>query len=681
MSRVAELFAAVLNMSVTASVVAAGVFAVRALLRRAPKIYSYALWSAVLFRMTVPIALPSAVSLLGMLPASGRDETGRLVYVPPGFGLMPQPGTTTGIPAVDRAAGASLPGAVATASVNPMQLVMTAAGIIWVAGMVALLVYGVYAYWRTASRVRTATRVRGRIYETDRIRTPFVFGLLRPKIYVPAGLGDAEFRHIAAHEEAHIFRRDHWVKPIACLALVVHWFNPLLWLSFRAMAKDMEMACDERVLRSLDRSGRQGYAETLLSLSTGGRGWLRAGPLSFGEDHVTSRIKRIVRYRRPGPRVVALVFVVVAALIAGFVADPRLPADRGPEASSGDGAVGTYPVRELLRYKTAYVGDNSRVVALIDLLPLPPGLKRGTVELHTAEAPYGLTTHYREDAGAAASERDAASREALFRRHAAVLFSLIGNVDRIVAIETVDDDAGRSYSYAVNRSEIEAIFGGDVRPQAADEAKLSAYVAEVERQAGASGDPDPAPPTGDSSVVLSTARVDLADGGLLYVKVEMTAGKHETEAEAGGPGGGIYADNYIGTYRIRVVNPALSTPGSTAFVYDGLMEDFRERELNFGGPFDLAIADYNGDGRPDFTLGQWAGSNGAIYHLYTLNDRGEIEKLDTGGEIYVADHRPSVHLDRIDGPGFAASYYDQESGTYRQSVYNWTGDRFVLARP
>ncbi|MBB6670418.1 M56 family metallopeptidase [Cohnella nanjingensis] len=678
MNGLSALFATVLNMSITASYVAVGVFAVRFLLRRAPKIYSYALWSAVLVRMAVPITLTSAFSLLGFLPAGSRDDAGRLAYVPPSIGLMPRPEVSTGIPAVDRTVNASLPEAVAANSVNPMQLVMTAAGIVWISGTILLLAYSLYTYLRTASRVRTATRVRDRVYETDRIASPFVFGLLRPKIYVPVGLEEIELRYIAAHEETHIRRRDHWIKPLAYLALIVHWFNPLLWLSFRSMSKDMEMACDERVLRSLGPDGRHGYSQSLLSLSTGKRDWLQAGPLTFGEDHVTARIKRIVRYRRPGPRAVALVFLAVAALIAGFVADPRSPADRGQASPPSDGAGEVYPVQELLRHQTAYVGDNSRVVALIDLLPLPSGYRRGVVELHTAEAPYGLTIRYEADAktgeGAAVDQSlDSGSQDTLFRRNAAVLFSLIGNVDRISAV--VGEDRG--HPYTVERAEIEAAFGGDVRPHAADETKLSAYVEEVARSAGAAGEPNPAPPAGNEIVLLSSSRVDLANGGILYVNVEMVEGRHETEAEAGGPGGGIYADNYTGTYRLRVVNPALSTQGSTAFIYDGLMEDFGEKTLNFGGKFDLAWADYNGDGQPDFTLGQWAGSNGGIYRLYTLTERGEIVKLDTGGEMYIADHLPSVLLEQLGGNRFAAKYYDQESGEYKQWIYQWDKDKFA----
>ncbi|QHW32063.1 hypothetical protein GZH47_15430 [Paenibacillus rhizovicinus] len=538
------LFIAVLNMSITASYAAIGVLLVRPALKKAPKIYAYALWSAVLVRMVAPVTLSSAFSLFGFLQTGDRTEAGRMVFVPPAVGYMQQPEIATGIATLDRAVNVALPEAIVGSSVNPMQLILWGASLVWAAGAVILLAYSMAVYWRTARSVRTATRIMGNVYESDRIGSPFVFGWIRPNIYVPVGLGERELRFIVAHEQTHIRRRDYLVKPIAYLALIVHWFNPLMWLSFAAMSKDMEMACDEGALQSLGGDNRHGYSQALLLLSTGKRNWLQGGPLTFGENHVTARIKRIVRYRRPGKRAMAFAFIAVAALIAGFVVNPAASA-------------------------------------------------------------------------------------------------------------TINADSGADGNATKNANA--NIGAGDEQP-------------EPERE------PQPQP---DSAYVLSTNRVEPAGGGLYDINVEMVNGNHLSEEEAGGPGGGVYPDNYRGIYRLRVVNPLLSTQGSTASVYQGLSEDFGEQALNFAGRFDLALADYNGDGQLDFTLGQWGGSNGDFYCLYTLNARGKIEKLNTGGELYITDHEPSAPLDQVDGTSFAVKYYDQLSGAYKQHVYRWETDKFV----
>lgn len=264
MSGPATLFTTVLNMSITASYVAIGVMMIRLGLRRAPRVYSYALWSAVLIRLLTPVTFASAFSLLGFLRFDGaQEDPNRLIYVPQAIGQAVQPAVATGIAPIDTLVNRALPAATEAASMNPMQFLVACASTVWLAGVAVLLAHGVYSYVRIAGRVRTATRLRGNVYESDRIHAPFVFGLRKPRIYVPVGLGAAELGYIVAHEETHIRRRDYLVKPLAYVAAAIHWFNPLAWISFRLASKDMEMACDESVLKSLgSEESKAGYSRT-----------------------------------------------------------------------------------------------------------------------------------------------------------------------------------------------------------------------------------------------------------------------------------------------------------------------------------------------------------------------------------------------------------------------------------
>lgn len=676
MSGPTALFATVLNMSITASYVAIGVMMIRLGLRRAPRVYSYALWSAVLIRMLVPVSFAAAISLLGFLRfGGGQADPTRLIYVPQAIGLAERPAVATGIAPLDTLVNGSLPGADATASANPMQLLLDGASVIWLAGVAVLLAHGVYSYVRIAGRVRTATRLRDNVYESDRIPAPFVFGLRKPRIYVPVGLGAAELGYIVAHEETHIRRRDYLLKPLAYVAVAVHWFNPLLWASYLLMSKDMEMACDERVMKSLDsEESKAGYSRTLLSLATGDRGWLRGQPIGFGDHHVSSRIKNILRYRKPAPYAIVAALLLVAVLVVGFTANPLRQNGEKEKPSNdtvGQEAVATdYDVRALYESRTPYVGDNGKVGRLVNLMPLPEGLKRDHISLQTTDEPYGLTVHYRTDPETGVvwnvDKGDPHGYAELFQRNGAVLMSLIGNVGYIDF--AIDD---QNVNYRFNRSDAEVIFGGDVAPYSENEELLAGYIERVEKLGMVSA---AAPRTdADNVYVLSHSEIRTKQGETLYVNLEMTDGKHYTEEEAGGPGGGIYPDNYSGTYRLRVADGE----GKTVSTFSAL-----GGQLNFGGAFELAWADYNGDGQPDFTLGQWGGSNGDVYALYTLNAQNVIEKLKLDREeLYIADHRPSIILEQPDKTSFAKKAYDQISGDYVQQEFRWDGQMFREEQP
>lgn len=307
------LFLKVLNMSLTASYVALIVIVVRFLLKKTPKIYSYALWLAVLFRALSPISFSSSLSLLGSLNIN--DE-----YIPKDIGMMTIPQVNTSIEPIDNAINNALPAATPMASVNPMQVLIGVGTIAWVLGLSILLIYSIYSYCKINKQVQFATLIKDNIYETDQIKTPFVLGLINPKIYLPMNLQENESDYIIIHEKIHIKRLDHIIKPLYFIALSIHWFNPLIWLSYFLMIKDMEMSCDERVMRECDMDIRSSYSSILLDLSIKQNKILL--PLGFGESNIKSRIKNIMNYKRPRFWIF-IIGIIVGILASSLISNPR----------------------------------------------------------------------------------------------------------------------------------------------------------------------------------------------------------------------------------------------------------------------------------------------------------------------------------------------------------------------
>ena len=348
-----ELFPMVCNMSLTASAVILAVLAARLLLRRAPKVFSYALWAVVLFRLLCPVSVTSAVSLMGALGAPAQERTQRtsaVEYVPadrirgtaPSVTQLPQtplPAETGG--AVNAAPADTAPEAVSATSFNEPVFILT---LIWLAGMALLLAYSLVSLLRLRRRLVGAVRLRDNIYLADHIPSPFAMGLIRPKIYLPSDLRETERGYILRHEQYHIRRRDHLVKFLSFLALCIHWFNPLVWAAFVLSGKDMEMSCDEAVVKALGEEIRADYSASLLSLATGRR--IVAGmPLAFGEGDTGSRIRNLLSWKRPRPWVMAVCAVVCVGLIALCAANPG-----GTDAADGE-ENGSWPSVE------AYVQD------------------------------------------------------------------------------------------------------------------------------------------------------------------------------------------------------------------------------------------------------------------------------------------------------------------------------------
>lgn len=315
-----ELVFKILNMSITATFMALAVIFLRLLLRKAPKWISYALWGVVLFRLVCPFSFSSEFSLLGGIGAPPA-ESGIVSYIPEDLVHTAALQVNMVFPGVNETINGSLIQGEEQLVVDPLEAPAAMTTCLWLLGVSAMLVYGVASYLLLKRRLSDATLLEGNVFEIDTIKSPFVFGLTKPRIYLPVGLPESERGYVLLHERTHIRRRDYLVKALAFPALSMHWLNPVMWLSFRLMCRDMEMSCDERVVRELDPEGRAGYSAALASLATG-RPILAGNPLAFGECGVKGRIRNILNYKKPTLWVVAAAVIACVAAMVLLLANP-----------------------------------------------------------------------------------------------------------------------------------------------------------------------------------------------------------------------------------------------------------------------------------------------------------------------------------------------------------------------
>ena len=357
-----------LTMSLTASLAAGVVMLLRLPLKRFPRWITCLLWAVVLLRMVCPGGFSLPVSLVPegvssgayvarVLPQQTSDPTAQAT-APAQTGTAQTPATSETAPVVPVAPEATGP---------DRDTVLT---VLWAAGGLACLAWGALSYLRLRRRIADAVLVRENIYETDQIDSPFVCGFFRPRIYLPVGLEEPDRRYVLLHEQAHIRRRDYLTKPLAYLALCLHWFNPVLWLSCHLFGRDVEAAADQAVIRSFDRTDTAGYAAALLHLGHK-PGLPQAVPLAFGEENPKHRIRAVLSYKKPAFWVVLAAAVVCAVLGVLLLADRR-----APEEILLDGQ----PVRQasLLDVLTVtdYVGSDLPITELPLLVPLSDELTR-----------------------------------------------------------------------------------------------------------------------------------------------------------------------------------------------------------------------------------------------------------------------------------------------------------------
>lgn len=308
-----NVFLKLLNMSITAGWLILAVIILRFILRRAPKWIFCLLWALVAVRLVCPVSLESIFSMIPSKETIRRDVV-----------VSDKPAIDSGVKLVDevvnpviRKSFTPAPGA----SVSPLQVWLFIAGIIWSAGVCAMLAYAAVSYLRLRYRVRTAVRLRDNIYISEYIDTPFILGLVKPHIYLPLGMDKVMLEPVISHERAHLKRRDYLWKPLGFVLLAVYWFHPLCWLAYSYFCRDIELACDEKVIKDFDSRQKKAYSEALLACSVNRRS-MSACPLSFGEVGVRNRIKSVLHYKKPTFWIILSAIIVCAAAAVCFLTDP-----------------------------------------------------------------------------------------------------------------------------------------------------------------------------------------------------------------------------------------------------------------------------------------------------------------------------------------------------------------------
>lgn len=309
-----EFFLSVVNMSISASWIVLAVLLLRILLKKAPKWITVLLWAVVAIRLICPFTIESKVSLI---PSAQT--------VSPGIMMDTVPQIYTGIPAVNNSINPIIGETFAPDlgdSANPLQVWIPIASVVWVVGIFALTVYGTISYLRVKKKISTAVLLRDHIYQSEAVASPFVLGMIRPRIYLPFSITGAEMLHVIAHEEAHIRRRDHWWKPLGFAILALHWFNPLMWIAYVLLCRDIELACDERVVKDLSVEERADYSQALLHCSVGRR-MIASCPLAFGEVGVKDRVKSVLSYKKPAFWILVVGILASVVLAVCFLTNPK----------------------------------------------------------------------------------------------------------------------------------------------------------------------------------------------------------------------------------------------------------------------------------------------------------------------------------------------------------------------
>ena len=311
----AAVFLKLLNLSISASWLVLAVLVLRLVSKRSPKWVNVLLWGIVALRLVLPFSIESALSLI---PSA---ET----VSPAAVQFDPAPTITSGVSVIDNAVNPSLSehfAAVPTASVNPLYVWAYLAGWVWLIGLGAMLLYALVSYLRLRRRVSVSLPVQDHIYLCDAISSPFILGVVKPHIYLPSGLDEVQRQNVLAHEQAHLARRDHWWKPLGFALLAVYWFNPVLWLAYTLLCRDIELACDERVIRTMDESAVKTYSTVLLACSIPRKAVITC-PLAFGEVGVKERVRNALHYKKPAFWVVAASVAVCVVVAVCFLTDPE----------------------------------------------------------------------------------------------------------------------------------------------------------------------------------------------------------------------------------------------------------------------------------------------------------------------------------------------------------------------
>ncbi len=319
-----EIFLSILNMSLVSAMLILALLLLRPVLKKAPKAFLCALWGLVGLRLVCPFTVESVLSLI----PSANPVRKEIILSQ----VQPQVLTEAGAEVTKTIITNTL-ASPAGASINPMQAISLVAAFIWAVGVAVMLIISLVSFLRLKKNISASLTTGDGVFVNDNIASPFVLGLIKPRIYIPSNLTEYEKEYVIAHENAHIKRRDYLIKPIGYIILSLHWFNPLVWVAYILLCRDIESACDERVIRKMNDEDKKAYSAVLLSLSLPSRK-IRACPVAFGEVGVKQRIKSVANYKKPAVWICAVAVMLAVALCVGFMTNPVAEAKVQNEAEN-----------------------------------------------------------------------------------------------------------------------------------------------------------------------------------------------------------------------------------------------------------------------------------------------------------------------------------------------------------
>lgn len=310
-----QLFLRIVNISIVASYLVLAIICLRFVLKKAPKWVMCLLWGLVAVRLLFPFSIESALSLIPSAEPLPED-----------FTYAAHPYVNSGVNAIDRVVNPVVSASLETGegfnSVNTTQVVSFVFSRLWVVGIAIMIVYAAVSTFMLKRKLRTATLLEPGIKQSETVDSPFVLGVFKPVIYIPYSLTEANLKYVINHEKAHIMRRDHIWKPLGFLLLSAYWFNPLMWVAYILLCKDIESACDEKVIKDMDLDSRRAYSNALLSLSVK-RKMITACPVAFGENGVKSRIKGVMNYRKPAFWIICASVLACIVVAVCFLTNPK----------------------------------------------------------------------------------------------------------------------------------------------------------------------------------------------------------------------------------------------------------------------------------------------------------------------------------------------------------------------
>ena len=340
-------FPDILNASIAASWMVLAVLMLRLILKKAPKWTRVALWGLVAIRLLLPFSIESAFSLIPSaqsVPEEVLRYEGVQLKEPVHLDVISNP-VISGNVSIELGQ-----------TVDRLQIHMIHTTIIWIIGIAILFLYTMISYWTLHRKVDTAIWYRGNIFKSENVRMPFVLGIIRPRIYLPFHLKPQDMEHVIAHEQAHLKRKDHWWKPLGFLLLTIHWFNPVIWLAYIVLCRDIELACDEKVIKELGNEQRADYTQALVSCSIN-RHIVTACPLAFGEVGVKERVKSVMNYKKPTLWIIIVSICSCVIVALCFLTNPQEPVMHDIYAHKGYSVIYQQPIELTLSVDKTLLPD------------------------------------------------------------------------------------------------------------------------------------------------------------------------------------------------------------------------------------------------------------------------------------------------------------------------------------